>query len=67
MKRFAVAFLNQFDNDLELYIVEANDRKSALEAAKPGYLEHIKQFYTIEQAAEEAFIQEWNFNVVEIP
>jgi len=67
MKRFAVAFLNQFDNVLELKIVEANDWKSALEAAKPGYLEHIKQFDTIEQAAEEAFNQEWNFNVVEIP
>ena len=67
MKRFSVAFINMFDNILELKIVEASDWKSALEAAKPGYLQNVQQFDTIEQAAESAFDQDWNFNVVEIP
>lgn len=57
MKKFAVAWLSAFENEIELYIVEAENWRDALEKAKPGY---------IESAMTEAFNQDWNFNVIEI-
>lgn len=66
MKKFAVAWVDEFDHDLQLYLVEATDWRDALEKAKPGYVENVKDCETIEAAKQEAFNQEWNFNVIEI-
>ena len=60
MPKFCVAFISKFDNNLEQYIVEATDWREALDKAKPGYIENITHCKTMEEAAAEAFNQEWN-------
>ena len=65
-KKFVVAYISHYDNVLEQHIVAADDWRSALEAAKPGYLEYVKDCKTLEEAAEEAFNQDWGFHVVEV-
>ena len=66
MPKFCVAFISEFDNELEQHIVEATDWREALDKAKPGYVDNIAHCKTMEDAAVEAFNQEWNFNVIEI-
>ena len=67
MPKFCVAFMSEFSGKLEQYIVlEAIDWRDALDKAKPGYIENIAHYSTIEEAAQEAYDQEWYFNVIEI-
>ena len=66
MPKFCVAFISEFDHNLEQYVVEATDWREALDKAKPGYAENIDHCKTLEEAATEAFNQEWNFNAIEI-
>ena len=66
-KRFAVAWLNYFDNDLELSVVEANTWQEALEKAKPGYVENVADAGDdMDKARELAVDQDWTFTVKEI-
>lgn len=68
-KKYAVAYMNFSDNDLQIKIVNAPDWKSAAGAAFP---ERIDLDVTeslpdnLEAAKEEAFDQDWLFDVVEI-
>jgi len=67
MPKFCVAFISEFDHNLEQHIVpEATDWREALDKAKPGYVDNIAHCKTMEEAATEAFNQEWNFNVIKI-
>ena len=67
MPKFCVAFTSEFSGKLEQHIVpEAIDWRDALDKAKPGYIENIAHCNTMEEAIEEAYDQEWYFNVIEI-
>jgi len=66
MPKFCVAFISEFENALEQYIVEAPDWREALDKAKPGYKENIAHCATMEKAIAEAFNQDWNFHAIEI-
>lgn len=63
MKKYAVAFVNFFDNDLKIKIVGAEDWRQALNKAfGPKYLKSDN----LVDAKEEAFNQDWLFGVVEL-
>lgn len=64
MKKFAVAFVDfAFKNDLQIKFVEAEDWRQALNKTfGPRYLESE----SLEDAKEEAFNQDWLFDVKEI-
>lgn len=74
MKKYAVGWINFFDNDLQIKIVEIEesgnksyDWRDALEAAFPGYAENVAfAGDNMDLAKEEAFNQEWLFDVKEI-
>ena len=60
---YAVAYVNFYDNDLQLKTVDvpSTDWKVALEAAFPGHAEHISD--DLEEAKNDAFNQDWLFAV----
>ena len=66
MKQYAIAYVNFFDNDLQLKLVEADDWKEALVkgfgADKIGWLESKN----LESAKEEAFNSDCLIDVKEI-
>lgn len=66
MKTFVVAFINFFDNQIEQHKVEASDWQSALEKAKPGYVQNVAHCSNMEKAMEEAYNQDWGFHVLQI-
>lgn len=66
--KFAVAYINNFDNCLEQKLVEADNWRGALVASGWANADSLTSFegLTMEQAQEEAFNQDWNFSVIEI-
>jgi len=68
MKRFTVAYMNFSNNDLELKVVTAVDWWEALKKAfdVDGNLPESLSG-DIDGAKEEAYNQDWLFNVIEIP
>lgn len=65
-KRFAVAFIHHMLGDpLVIDVVCASSWQTALEAAFPGYLEHINQD-DYGTARKNAIDQDWDFAVTEI-
>lgn len=69
MKRFIVGMISFYENNLHLKEVRAEDWKSALDKAFPGTLEMVQQDMgdiTLDQARQNAFDQDWEFNVIEI-
>ena len=67
MKNFAVAYMNFFDSDLKLKTAWAAGWKEALKGAFPDEHENVRNIDSIEEAKEEAFNQDWLFDVIEIP
>lgn len=66
MKRYAVALVSLVDNVLELKVVIAKDGwRNALAAAFPSYGGYLES-ESLTAAQEEAFNQDWLFDVVEI-
>jgi hypothetical protein len=67
MKKWAVSYLNFFDNEFELLlkVVEAESERDALEAAFPGLAENVR-WDNLETAKDDAFNQDWLFEIVEI-
>lgn len=74
MPRYAVGYTNAFDNILTVKIVEAIDWRTAL--IDSGLLGRDKEGAAntvaslpegMEEAKEEAFNQDWQFDVIEVP
>jgi len=67
MNKFAVAFINFFDNDLQIKIVEIGSAhwKHAFVAAYPDYAEFIGN-KDMETAKDDAWNQDWAFEVKKI-
>lgn len=65
MPKFAVAHTNLYENTTVVEIVKANSWHEALEEAFPGYVENLN-IDNMEDAKEEAFNQDWMFDVKEI-
>ena len=69
MKKFAVAYINFFDNELSVVIIEANNWRDALS-------ERMRQLYpdseplslsgSIKDEQQNAFDEDWLFDVTEI-
>ncbi len=66
--KFAVAYINNFDNCLKQKLVEAADWRDALVKSGWANADSLTSFegLTMEQAQEEAFSQDWNFSVIEV-
>ena len=66
--KFVVAYVNNFDNNLEQKFVEAPDWRGALVASGWADEAALSSFegLSMEEAQEEAFSQDWNFSVLEI-
>jgi len=62
--KYAVAYVNFFDNDLQLRVVKARGWKQAVSRAF-DCAQHLTS-ETLDEAKEEAFNQDWLFNVLEI-
>jgi len=67
MKNFAVASVSFLDNDLTLKVTKATDWRDAFRKTFPGESEYLPSELSLEEAKEEAFNQDWLFNVIEIP
>lgn len=65
-RKYAVAFINFFDNGLQLKVVEAASQKDALEAAFPGYAENVAWDNGVENARDQAVDQDWDFCITEL-
>jgi len=65
LSKYAVAFINFYDNKLRIEIVNASDWKDAFGIAFPGYEDSISSD-DIESAKQEAFNNDWMFEVVEL-
>jgi len=63
MKRYAVAHMNLFDNDLKIRIVEASDWRDALIKAFPT-MDWIDREHNLEESKEFAFNSDDLFDVV---
>lgn len=63
MAKFAVGYLTSFENCLSVKVVEAEDWRSALEAAQPGISGCVTS-NDMEYAKDEAANQDWYFDVV---
>jgi hypothetical protein len=67
MKTYAVALINFLENNLQLKVVNcAGGWKKALDMAFPGYAENLTGD-DIEDAINDAFNQDWLFQVEEVP
>ena len=64
MKKYAVAYILFFDNDLQLKVVEAKGWKEALNKAFDNIGDYLPD--RIEEAKAEAFNGDWMFEVKEI-
>lgn len=64
MKRYAVAIITFFDNELSLEVVEANGWKEALREVYGYDITYLPD--DIEEAQIEASDSDWMFNVKEI-
>ena len=64
MKKWAVAYINFFDNELSIEIIDASTWKKALGKAHPGLEEFLSD--DIEEAKYDAFNGDWMFEVKEI-
>lgn len=65
MKKWAIAYINFFDNNVVVKVVEVDGNwKDALEVAFPGYAEHVSD--DLDEAKSMAFDQEWGFDITEI-
>ena len=65
MKNYAVAYMNFFDNTLDIKFVESDSWKNALDKAFP--LEGYELPDDMEEAKTEAFNGDWQFEVKELP
>lgn len=65
MKKFAVGYINFFDNELKINIVEAENWKDALCKGSPMGPDWIESD-TMAEAKEKAFDMDSMFDVVEI-
>lgn len=64
--KYAVGLLSLYEGgELEIKIVEAENWKDALDKAFPGYVENLRE-NSLVQAKDEAYDQEWYFDVVKI-
>jgi len=64
MKRYAIAYFNFFDNDLQIKIVEADGWRMALDKAFP-VLYWVRED-DLKKAREQAFNSDVLFNVIDI-
>jgi len=62
--QYAVTYMSLFDHNMETQIVEADDWKEAFNAALP---EVFLEAEDLEDAKDEAFNQDWVFEVVPVP
>lgn len=70
MKKFAVAYMNFSDNDLTVKVIKAESWKEALENRLSELYPDSEDCYefsdNIEVEKEEAFNQDWLFDVTEV-
>ena len=63
-KRYAVGYIDFFNNVLEVKIGEGVTWKEGLENSFPGLSEYLPD--DLEEAKSEAFNQDWQFDITEI-